>query len=75
MIPPPVRFVRKDPDPAPVGWYTMRDLAASWNLSIPRTSVIVNEALRNGSCQTQFFRVLSRNRILPIPHYNFQAIP
>lgn len=58
-----------NPEPVPKGWHTLAALAEKWRKSASRTAEILRQAQAAGLVERKEFKLLSKGRMVPVPHY------
>jgi hypothetical protein len=56
-------------DVVPPGWFTTRQLAEKLNKALPTMGRLLAEAVADGRCEVQKFRVTTGSVTRPVPHY------
>lgn len=72
---PPISILKDlHKEEVPEGWFTRRELQASWGKSKTRTNDLIQLAVNSGVAEMKFFRIHQENRgNSPIPHYRFKG--
>ena len=56
-------------DVVPPGWFTTKQLADKLNKTRPTMARLLAEAVADGRCEVQRFRVTTGSVTRPVPHY------
>lgn len=62
---------RKDADPVPEGFFTMRQIAQGMKKSIPTAGRVIHAETERGNIETAVFRIDTTRGVYPVKHYRY----
>jgi hypothetical protein len=65
-----LRALARPVDRVPPGWRTVESWARAWGLSRPQAFRLIAAGRRTGLMHGKRFRILTGERVYPVPHYS-----